>query len=184
MRAMQYTIKLPSDFSAEKIRERVNVRSQLFDTLDGLAHKSFLFNPEDHIYAPFYIWQSPEASRSFLLNDLFKGVIETFNRPRVRTWSVLSATYGNKSMQPCFAIREADLIPADANLSALAMKEIEKQAGFLKKNPNVYYHVVALDSDRWEIIRYSLWLDNSGVDAIDMDCAQTYEVLHVSEPNI
>lgn len=44
MIAMQYTIQLAADFSADKIRERVTARYPLFDHYPGLAHKSYLFN--------------------------------------------------------------------------------------------------------------------------------------------
>lgn len=178
---MQYTIQLPSDFDEEQVRKRVTERSKIFDGLDGLMHKSFLFNSNDHIYAPFYIWNSVEAAKSFLLNDLFSGVIDTFNRPRVRSWSVISTAYGNKNTTPKFAIREADLISPNANLSKMAELEKQQQQE-LSSNPNLYFQAVALDADRWEIIRYSLWESEQVAVHSGADMVQTYEVLHVSEP--
>lgn len=183
MLAMQYTIELPVNFDESLVRKRVNERSKLFDILPGLAHKSFLFHRDEHIYAPFYIWQNHAAARDFLLNDLFKGVIETFTRPRVRTWSVLDMAYGNKTLQPKFAVREVDIIAADENLQTIQQKEINAQAELLQ-NPNLHFHAIALDADRWELVRYSLWKDEQTAEKPAADCIQTYEILHVSEPGL
>ena len=181
MLAMQYTIQLPDSFDTGLIRRRVDERSKLFDTLPGLAHKSFLFSEQDKLYAPFYIWMNITEARRFLLDDLFKGVIETFSRPRVRTWSVIDMVYGDKSLVPTYAVREADSIPPEHNLQKMVKKELEDQA-LLLKNPNLHFHAIALDSDRWELVRYSLWKDEKSAAAPASDCIQTYEVLHVSEP--
>ena len=182
MLAMQYTIQLPDSFDTDLIRKRVDARSTMFDTLPGLAHKSFLFSEADKLYAPFYIWHNLTDSRRFLLEDLFKGVIDTFSRPRVRTWSVIDMAYGDKSVIPHYAVREADLISSEENLQKMVQKELNEQAKLLK-DKNLHMHLIALDADRWEIVRYSLWKDEKSAAAPASDCTQTYEVLHVSEPN-
>ena len=45
MIAMQYTIRLAGDYNIDLVRERVARRKPLFDGLEGLLHKSYLFNP-------------------------------------------------------------------------------------------------------------------------------------------
>lgn len=181
MLAMQYTIRLPHDFDPLHIRKRVETRATLFDTLPGLAHKSFLFSEPDKLYAPFYIWSSNKAARSFLMEDLFKGVTETFSRPRVRTWNVFSTAYGNTEFRPAYAMMEADTIAAEANLATLFAEENARQQA-LAQNPALFFHAIALDTDRWEMVKYSLWKNEASAQASDSDCVQTYEVLHVSEP--
>ena len=52
----------------------------------------------------------------------------------------------------------------------------------LLENPALYMHLVALDADRWEVMRYSLWKDEASANEPNGDCVQTYGVLHVSEP--
>lgn len=180
MFAMQYTIQLSADYEEALIRKRVEERSGLFDRLPGLYHKSYLFSPADKLYAPFYLWENHAAGRAFLLNDLFRGVIDTFSRPRVRTWTVLATGHGNPELTAAHAVREADLIPADQDLKALLRRE-QEQVEALRKNQNLYFIASALDADRWELIRYYLWKDQASEACIGADCSQVYEVLHVSE---
>lgn len=181
---MQYTIELPENFPAEKIHSRVSERSRLFDNLPGLVHKSFLYNESSNIYAPFYIWQDDSAAMDFLLDDLFKGVISSFSRPRVRSWNVIDAGYsGNRSIRPAFAIREADIIPSEASLQEIAAHEKTLQKRLLENSPGLYFRAVAIDAERWEIIRFSLWRDSASAYEPDTDCVHSYDVLHINENN-
>lgn len=182
MLAMQYSIPLPVNFDASRVRERVNARRALFDARAGLLHKSFIYSENDHLYAPFYVWQSAEAARAFLMEDLFKGVVDTFSRHRVRSWIVLGMSQGNKGLRPAYARREIDAIDAGEDLSRYQAREREIQAK-MKENQALYLHVSALDADRWEIMRYSLWAEKSSAPKPLADCLQEYEVLHVSEPS-
>jgi hypothetical protein len=174
---MQYSIELPFGYDPKLIRDRVQQRRKLFDGLPGLVHKSYLFSDSDKIYAPFYIWSDVAEGRKFLFNDLFKGVVETFRRPRVRTWMVLDSLYGNVSFEPDFAIRETDRVAPEDDLEALFAREKEQQLA-LAKNDNLHFHAIALDAERWEIVRYSLWRNQATAEQPAADCVQTYEVLH------
>lgn len=180
MLAMQYSIQLPTNYDTALIHQRVDARSKLFDKLPGLLHKSFLLDEPDKLYAPFYIWESVSQAQQFLLDDLFKGVIESFNRPRVRTWTVISQGHGNRKLTPTYGVREADIIAPEDHLDKLAQAEKTAQYDLLQ-HPDLYFHAVALDPERWELIRYSLWKDEASAQKPDADCIQTYEVLHVSE---
>lgn len=181
MLAMQYSIQLPENVDAQAIRTRVKARKQLFDDHEGLIHKSFLYNEADKLYAPFYIWKDAEGAKNFLIDDLFKGVVETFSRHRVRNWFVMHMAYGNRKLSPAFAQREVDIIPAEEPLDAYLARDKKTQAALLS-DPNLYMHVVALDSDRWEILHFSLWKDKASAPKPASDSYLTYEVLHVSEP--
>ena len=180
MLAMQYSIQLPTNYDTKLIHQRVEARSKLFDKLPGLLHKSFLLDEPDKLYAPFYIWESVSQAQQFLLNDLFKGVIESFNRPRVRTWTVIHHAHGNKDITPTYAVREVDIIAPDDQLDKIAQAEKIAQYDLLQ-DPNLYFHAIALDPERWELIRYSLWKNQASAVKPDTDCIQAYEVLHVSE---
>ena len=182
MLAMQYSIPLPANFDAERIYERVNARRTLFDGHAGLLHKSFIYSEEDHLYAPFYVWKSADEAQAFLLDDLFKGVVDAFSRHRVRSWIVLSLAYGNKELKPAHAQREIDAVPAEEPLPRFCAREKEAQSKLLA-DPALYFHVLALDADRWELMRYSLWRDKESAARAGLpDCVQNYKVLHVSEP--
>lgn len=181
--AMQYSISLPVDYNAEMVRSRVQNRHALFDDHAGLTHKSFIYSEKDHLYAPFYLWDDVAEARNFLLDDLFKGVTEAFSRHRVRSWLVLGTQYGDRGIQPNFALREIDPVDPAQPLAQLKKAELANQQA-LAHLPGLYLHVVALDADRWELLRYSLWHNAEAAAEAQpaTDCAQGYEVLHVSEP--
>lgn len=181
MLAMQYSIHLPGNYDTALIEQRVRARRSLFDDHAGLVHKSFLYNDHDKLYAPFYVWKNLDEAQQFLLDDLFRGVIETFKRHRVRSWFVLQLAYGNRTLQPSYALREIDAVPAEAKLDSYLKQEKDHQAELLS-NPNLYMHLLALDADRWEILRFGLWKDKASAAKPHGDSCIDYEVLHVSEP--
>jgi len=181
MLAMQYSIPLPANYDSALIRERVRARSSLFDEHAGLMHKSFLFNAKEHLYAPFYIWRDVAQARDFLMDELFHGVIETFNRHRVRSWYVVNMGYGNAGLLAGYARREIDVIPPEVKLEDYLANEKKLQKQLLL-NPNLYSHVIALDADRWEILHFSLWKDKESAEKPSSDSYIEYEVLHVSKP--
>jgi len=181
MLAMQYSIQLPVNYDTALIRQRVSQRSKLFDDHNGLVHKSFLYNDSDKIYAPFYVWQDVIEAQKFLLNDLFHGVIETFSRCRVRSWFVIHMAYGNRAVRPAFALRETDIIAPEEKLDPFLQQEKKLQIDLLQDD-NLYMQLVALDADRWEILRFSLWKDKASAARPSSDAHLEYDVLHVSEP--
>lgn len=181
MLAMQYSIPLPENFDAGRVRERVGQRRSLFDAHAGLVHKSFLYNAGEQLYAPFYIWKDVVEARDFLLDELFHGVVETFNRHRVRSWFTVHCSHGNRDFLPSFARRETDTIAAEEKLESFLRREAEMQQELLQ-NDALYLHVVGIDADRWEIMRFSLWRDADSAPPAESDTKIEYEVLHVSEP--
>lgn len=181
MLAMQYSIPLPVNLDADYVRERVSARRALFDGHKGLAHKSFVYCPKEHLYAPFYVWKDVSEARNFLLDDLYQGVIESFGRHRVRSWIVIGMEYGNMDIAPTHAIREIDSIAPEARLKRFAIAEREAQKHLIDYQPELYMHVTALDADRWQVMRFSLWKDAASIPDTNSDCTQSYEVLHVSE---
>lgn len=182
MIAMQYSISLSDDFGIQKIRARVQARYGLFDKMSGLIHKSYLFNAKDRLYAPFYIWRFHDAAREFLLSDIFQDVCNTFRRPRVRMWNVLSYDVFDSSIMPTFAVREVDAVSAEQRLAGLAESERRAHEA-LRGKAGLHSHAVALDADRWELVRYSLWRDEAAArHNLLADTVQTYDVLHLSTP--
>lgn len=181
MLAMQYSIALPADYDAQKIRERVEARRQLFDGHAGLVHKSFLYNEREKLYAPFYVWQDVAQARDFLLDDLFKGVTQTFTRHRVRSWVVAHMAYGNPDVKAGYARREIDVIPAEACLNA-HMRQEKSALDQAAKDGHLYMHLVAFDPDRWETLHFSLWKDKASAGKPVSDTFIDYDVLHVSKP--
>ena len=181
MLAMQYSIPLPENYDVALIERRVNERKPLFDGHKGLVHKSFLYNEQDKLYAPFYIWKDVIEAQAFLLDDLFKGVVETFSRCRVRSWFVVHMAHGNRSISPTFARREVDIIPPEDKLDTFLAYEKNLQLE-LVNDPNMVMQVAAFDADRWEVLRFSLWKDEQTAAKPTGDSYIDYRVLHVSEP--
>ncbi len=181
MLALQYSIHLPHDFDDAIIENRVNERGPAFDSIEGLQHKAFLYNRVDKLYAPFYIWRDLSGARDFLFDDLFQGFISQFRRPRTRTWIVLQQGEGKLEIIPQFARCESDLVPKEQPLETL----IANQKAYHEKmmqNKNLYFHMVALNPDRWEVMHYSLWKDENSAAIAENDCVQNFEILYLNEP--
>lgn len=177
MIAMQYTIRLAGDFDLDALRERVQRRKPLFDVVDGLLHKAYLFNPTQLIYAPFYIWRSDDEARAFLTGDLFRDLIDTFGRPRVRTWNVLAfGANPAHGTEPVVAVKELDIVAAEQDLAGLTQQEIQRHDRALGLK-GLCFHVTAIDPDRWELMRYSAWCDASQVKNCDADVVETFDIL-------
>lgn len=183
MLAMQYTIRLANEFDLGRIKKRVAKRRHLFDDLPGLTQKSFLVNAELGTYAPFYVWSSHEKARQFLLGDLFSDVIKSFGRPRVRLWGILYFGQTASLAPPTFAVRCVEALSVDAELTEIGEAEAVRHAKAMA-TPGLYSHAVALDADRWEIVRYSLWQDRESAGKVDGDCIDTYDVLYVTAPGL
>lgn len=182
MIAMQYSIALPTSYSIEKLRSRVIERLPLFNNrVPGLIHKSFLLDSESRRYAPFYIWGSHDAMRDFYFSDVFSAIVAAFGRPRIRHWSILRFDHADRSVYPKFACYEIDRVPQDMPMSEVQSREIESHHAALKA-PGLYARVVGLDSDRWELVRYSLWSDVKARPKSGTDCTLDFEVMDIAEP--
>lgn len=181
MIAMQYTIRFAGDYDNQVLLDRVARRKSLFDGLDGLLHKAYLFNPEQAIYAPFYVWENDDAARSFLTGDLFRDVIDTFGRPRVRCWNVLAFSGCAGAGEAKLGVKERDAIPAEEPLADLVQREEQLHARALK-TPGVCFHLSAMDPDRWELLRYSAWCDPSQVQNCNADAVESFDILQLCCP--
>ncbi len=181
MIAMQYTIRLAGDFSADEVRDRVENRRGLFDRLSGLIHKSFLYNETEGLYAPFYVWEDDGSARAFLTGGLFQGLVETFGRPRVRCWTVIAYSESGAADAVQMAVKEVDAIAAETRLADLVRDEEVRHAAAAKA-PGLGCHLVGIDPDRWELMRYSTWKGHDCRPACDADMMECYDILHLSRP--
>lgn len=180
MLAMQYTLRRGSQFGLPAAADRMSRRDPLFHDLEGLVHKAYFYDEGEQLYAPFYVWRHHDAVQRFLVDGLFDGVANEFGRPRVRTWYVLHFSHGDRSLEPTHACCEIDQVGAEELLPDLAAREADAHSRLLDR-PGLYAHAVALDPDRWEITRFSLWDDKASVTPCTADCVRTYRVLGVYE---
>ena len=141
-----------------------------------LIHASSLIDEGEQCCTPLFIWRSPEAMSDFLFGGPFSRVVETFGRPRVRTWNVLEFDLADATATARYARREVDTIDANASLRDIARREGERHREVLDC-PGLVAHTTAIDADRWEIARFSLWCDADCAAAPNADCVQGYTVV-------
>ena len=179
MLAMQYTVRVPSGFDLAKAGDHVHQRLPLFENLDGLILKLYLFDPQDKLYAPLYVWRDVDAAQQFLIGDLFQGVVDSFGRPRVRSWQILDFFHSGTTGSSGMACREVDQVEEDASLAAIVNRE-KKLHETQISSPGLAVRISALDPDRWEIARFSVWNADAGLPSSEADCRNTYQVLAFS----
>lgn len=176
MLAMQYSVKLPKEYDAAMVYERVSRRSPMFAGCPGLAHKFYLYDRDEHIYAPLYIWENSQAAQDFLMNSLFGDVVQDFGRPRVRSWQILDFGYGSAQAAPEYMCTEVDKVSDCHSLKSLKDTETENHLNSLEED-GLFAHMSLLDADRWEITRCSLWGDKSKAIRPAADCVVDFDVL-------
>jgi hypothetical protein len=163
MIAMQYVFTLPADYDMGRIVERVRTKGASFDDVPGLLFKTFLMSEAgrdgalENRYAPFYVWQSPEAMRDFLASAGFKALVASFGRPSVRSWLPLKATAPDASVATLDIVEEA--VPNGTDLAGLAGGDGD---------------VLGLDPTGWRLVRVTF--DAAGAPQ------GRYRVLHLSMP--
>ncbi|MCX5383897.1 DUF4865 family protein [Streptomyces sp. NBC_00083] len=178
MQAMQYEITLPADYDMEIIRKRVATRGHLLDDFPGLGLKAYLMRERGagspvNSYAPFYLWATPEGMHSFLWGPGFQGIVDDFGRPRVRHWAGLAYAEGPASAAaPVAATRLCVPVPEGVEPAGFVAREADRALA-----PGAVASAVAIDPDRWELVRFTLWERPDPPEPGDR-----FEVLHLSQP--
>jgi len=186
--AMQYEIGLPADYDMDIIRRRVAKAGPTLDDYDGLGVKAFVIreladgSPVNQ-YAPFYLWRDTGAMAGFLFGGgRFENILASFGRPTVRHWTGLAQFPGPARHLPVrSASRRVGPVPVPAEPAALAAevaREID-ELGTLAEQPGVHTAALALDPQRWELVRFVI-----GDADTDTDATERYQVLHVSAPGL
>ena len=185
MYAMQYEITLPADYDMGIIRRRVETTGRRMDDFDGLGLKAFLVQDQANgaianQYAPFYLWNEPEAMGRFLWGGgFFTAICTSFGRPTVRHWTGVETLRGPEVDQPAVAATKhtwqlpAEVDPAEPVGEAL--DTLRQRAAM----PGVHSSAIAVDPARWELVHFTLW---SGEPEIVP--GTRYQVLHLSTPGI
>lgn len=176
---MQYTVRVPRGFDLAKADSHVHQRQPLFENLEGLILKLYLFDPQDGLYAPLYVWRDMEAAQRFLVGDLFQGVVANFGRPRVRSWQILDFHQSDANFSSGTACREIDQVEDGVSLDSIVKREKTRHDSQIK-DPALAFRIAALDPDRWEIARFSVWTSGAAMPNCDADCQNTYQVLAFS----
>ncbi|GAA2748363.1 DUF4865 family protein [Kitasatospora cinereorecta] len=181
MHGMQYEFTLPADYDMGIIRERVAAKGHLLDDFPGLAFKAYLVRERGvagspvNQYAPFYLWRTGAGMTEFLRGPGFRTLSADFGRPPVRHWLAAGLHLGPAAdREPATAVREQRLVPETED----AGQALDAALAGLGDRPGLCAAAVALDPERWELTRFSLWHHDAP------DHGTRYRVLHLSRPEI
>ena len=169
MRSIQYPIQLPRDFEMAQIDARVQARGHAFADLEGLAFKAFLVQSvalggARNVYAPFYVWNDPEAIGRFLAGPLFAAVTESFGRPNLLERLVLEFAVADRSVVPTIATFETrQPHEADSLVAIREAERVEQQRAL--GQPGLLLAASLIDFSSWTVTRVRLWADAAGAAA-------------------
>lgn len=186
MLTMQYRITLPADYDMDIIRRRIAERGHLTDDFPQLAFKAYLYADcgepyaagRENRYAPFYLWHDPEGMNAFLGGTGFAGVVASFGRPVVRTWSVWRA-----EMAPDLSIATHatfETIPIPAHIALSTTRDAEHANAGADLDRGAVAVISAFDPTGWTAIRFRLWRNAAAAFSENVD---VYQVGHISQPS-
>ena len=166
MIAMQYSIVLPADYDMSIIDRRIAEKGPLTDGFPGLLFKAYLNArkaggqaPEcENLYAPFYLWKSPEGMNGFLTGPGFAALTQSFGWPSVKTWSVWHAELSPRLSGARFATRESIAISPYTKLGELQAAE-SVRAKELVIHRGAVAAVAGFEPTHWNMVRFALWDD-------------------------
>jgi hypothetical protein len=182
MIAMQYSFVLPADYDMAIIDRRIAERGRFTDCFPGLRFKAYLSSRKqadgENRYAPFYLWESPEAMNMFLTGPGFEAVSQSFGWPSVQSWIVWHAELTPRLHAARFATRELLPVLPYAGLAEMQAAEARRAERALKEH-GALASVAAFEPGSWTLVQFALWEHDPGV-ATGCD---RYEVGHVSTAN-
>ncbi len=195
MYAKQYELTLPADYDMGIIRKRVADGGHVLDDRAGLGLKAYLIRERGHDgspvnqYAPFYLWNDTGAMARFLVGGGgFQNIVRDFGRPAARHWTGIACHAGPaRTALPRAASRRLTTVPADPDpdrtglgLTELIERETE-ELRLLSRRDDVHTAALAVDSDRWQLLRFVLWADTVRPEEAP---TERYQVLHLSTPGL
>jgi hypothetical protein len=185
MRSTQYPIELARNYDMTQIEERVRLRGQAFERLDGLALKAFLVRSastgaKHNCYAPFYVWNDDLAIARFLTGPLFAGVIESFGRPNVIERRVIEFAVVDRSVRPTLATFETAQSDTATQPPSLWQAESRHHRDVLQA-PGLLAACTLVDVQAWTTTRVRLWANEASARNVGRE-AERFDVLRVVGP--
>ena len=185
MYAMQYSIKLPSDYDMQIIHDRVANSGHLMDGFAGLGFKAFLVREKAHgapvnEYAPFYVWNDVEGMRSFCWGERgYSAIVRDFGRHPIQDWTVADLVDGPA---PLGQARSMTITTRPLPEGAAPAEVIGDLAGEFRAGagPATVRRVTAVDVTSWSIVLAELSAASSADLGRPGAGQATYDVLHVS----
>lgn len=162
MIAMQYTLALPADYDMSIIDRRIHDKGPLLDGFPNLKFKAYLraakgdLDSRENLYAPFYVWDSPEGASDFLCGPGFRNLAGDFGWPSVKTWIVWHACAAPGLTEAQFATREILPIEPYAPLDEIRRRECDEAIAVLGHG-SALASVTGFEPTTWTRVRFSLW---------------------------
>ena len=183
MITMQYRITVPADYDMDIIRRRIAERGHLTDDFPQLSFKAYLYadgrtGSRENLYAPFYLWHNTQGMNTFLEGASFAGVVDSFGRPVVRTWSVWHANTARDLSIATHATRE--ILPIAAHTALSSLRDMENTAARTDTDRGALAAISAYNPTSWTLLRFRLW--GAAIPFPTGDDVDVYEVGHVSQP--
>lgn len=184
MIAMQYSVVLDDAHDMAQIDRRIADKGPLFDGYPQLRMKAWLSARRQagvpgsaNLYAPFYLWATPQAQIDFLASAAFATLCRDLGRPTVQTWLPWHAELAPGLAQARHASRTLTPISADADLAALRAQAVAEARDAIARGALAV--VNGFDPAGWTQLRLQLWKQ---APVLEDAAAQVYAVGHVSLP--
>lgn len=184
MIAMQYSVALADGHDMAQIDRRIADKGPLFDGYPQLHMKAWLSarrQPGVHgsvnLYAPFYLWASPQDQTDFLASPAFATLCRDLGRPAVQTWLPWHTELAPGLAQARHASRTIIPIRADADLAELRAQAVAQAREAIARGALAV--VTGFDPAGWTRLCMQLWPQ---APALQDAAAQVYTVGHVSLP--
>ncbi len=154
MHAMQYHVKLPSDYNMKIIRDRVRLNGYKTDGFKNLILKAYLIsqttnNCITNTYSPLYLWRNSEGMTEFIFNGFYDNVISSFGWQNINIGVIYSMNITDSVKHSHYALEEyIDIFPT------LSLKEIEIKKLF-RIFDNTVAEIIIYNPDKWKFVKYS-----------------------------
>ena len=182
MHVMQYEIGLPADYDMGIVAARVAARGAATDDFPHLGLKAYAVRTAGrhgspvNAYAPFYLWCDPAGLDAFLYGP-FRAIVRDFGRPAVRHWIGAALHRGPAAGErPVLAVRQVRPLPPEVAPGPVVEEEVRPRP----LGEGVHSEVVAVDPDRWEVVRFTL---HSRPPELPQE-GTAFDLLHVSAPHL
>ncbi|MBY5555335.1 DUF4865 family protein [Rhizobium leguminosarum] len=181
MIAMQYSFTPPADYDMSIIDRRIRDKGPMLDGFPNLGFKAYLsarkgeFGSRDNLYAPFYLWQKPEAASDFLCGPGFEALTDAFGWPRVRTWIVWRSEVSSVIAAARFATR--DILQTEPYAPLADIRRVESVAAEADlATGGALASVSGFEPTSWTRVCFRLWRELPEIG----EQTQAYRVGHLS----
>jgi hypothetical protein len=84
---IRFTLPEGTDWDAMRALARQRA-DEYYRTVRGLRSKAFIVKPELGTYGGMYVWESQADLDSFLVTDVFRGIVARLGTPAIETFEV------------------------------------------------------------------------------------------------